>query len=133
MTQIEKITNELRERRISQKDFCESLDIKSNTFSTWKARGTSIPSKYVVRICNYFEWSTEEFLECESENQSCEQQVDSSINISNSGVNNQVHATINTNGIEKEFYSSFNNLSLSAKAKVIALVAELSEGENNEG
>lgn len=132
MTQIEKITNELQARQISQQKFCDALGIKQNTFSTWKSRGTSIPSKYIVRICNFFEWPADEFLQCDTENHEYDISNDSSINISNSGMSAHVHASIGSSGIDEDFLGSFKKLSFSDKVKVYALVAELSEGEKNE-
>ena len=72
MTQIEKVTNELKNRNINQKDFCASLNIRPNTFSAWKMRNSDIPTKYVVPICNYFGWPVWQFLNCNEENQNCE-------------------------------------------------------------
>lgn len=74
MTQTEKITNELKIRRIQQKEFCEALKIRPNTFSTWKKRNAEIPSKYIAPICNYFGWPVHEFLNEELEADICESQ-----------------------------------------------------------
>lgn len=65
MTQIEKITKELTIRGISQKDFCDAINIASNTFSTWKSRGGNVPKRNLVAICNYFEWPVSDFVEYE--------------------------------------------------------------------
>lgn len=134
MTQIEKITKELKARGISQKEFCDSLNIGESTFSTWKLRNSRIPSKHIVSVSNFFEWPVEELLKCEEEIQISESNsnqinnnMTNSNNISSKMVINQ------STGLESEFLESFNKLSFSDKSKVIALVAELSEGENNEG
>lgn len=67
MTQIEKITKELTIRGISQKDFCDAINIASNTFSTWKSRGGNVPRRNLVAICNYFGWPVSEFAEYQAE------------------------------------------------------------------
>lgn len=67
MTQIEKIDNELKTRGISQKKFCEAVNIKQNTMSTWKKRNGTVSAKYITPICNFFDWPVHEFLNCEEE------------------------------------------------------------------
>lgn len=134
MTQIELINNELNRRGISQREFCNSIQIYPSTFSTWKTRNTRIPSKYINPICNFFEWPAHLLLNCESENDAPEIVINEGINnnLNNSNITKS-NVNINAkNGIESEFLNSFNKLSFADKAKVIALVAELSEGEKNE-
>lgn len=136
MTQIEIITKELKERKISQKEFCDALHINESTFSTWKLRGSRIPSKHIVSVCNYFNWPSEVLLNCEDETPSNEFYANNS-NLIQNNLSNSNNITSNmvishSNGIESEFFKLFNSLSLSAKAKVISYATELSEGENAE-
>ena len=45
------------QKNIQQQRICEALGIKSGTFSTWKARKTDPPAKYIISICELLEVS----------------------------------------------------------------------------
>lgn len=134
MTQIDVINNELNKRGISQKEFCDAIGIFPSTYSTWKSKNKRIPSKYIVPISNFFEWPAQKLIEIDSDEKFiCESSMNNNLTNSNITSSNFTVNSSNANGLESEFLESFNKLSFSDKSKVIALVAELSEGENNEG
>jgi DNA-binding Xre family transcriptional regulator len=135
MKLINLITKIMDEKRISQKELCNSIGISTSTFSNWKIRQTDPPVKYIVPICNCLGVSHTDLIS-ESQNEDENSNIATTFNNNTFG-NNNVIASSNSNanvnsGFETEFYTSFNNLSFADKAKVIALVAELSEGEKNE-
>ncbi|MCQ2053344.1 MAG: helix-turn-helix domain containing protein, partial [archaeon] len=124
MSQIEIITNELKNRKISQKQFCDSLQIGESTFSTWKMRNSTVPSKYIIPVCNFFDWPAEKLLRCEDEVQIIEDSNSNQINnITNSKNVSSVMNVPSSSGIDEDFLGSFKKLSFSDKVKVYALVA----------
>ena len=43
----------LKKRKISQKKLCQQIGITESKLSYWLTKGKSIPSEYIVPICNY--------------------------------------------------------------------------------
>ncbi len=128
----------MEEKRISQKELCDALNIKTSTFSNWKVRQTDPPVKYIMPICNYLNVSyTDLIAQIEVEEFYPDSSEPFTLAHNNIGDNNIIGTSNSVNknpqnGIESEFFDLFNGLSLSAKAKVISLATELSEGENAE-
>ncbi len=54
---INRIISLLDENGLKPADLCKHLGIKNNVFSTWKARGTEPPTKYIIQICDFFDIS----------------------------------------------------------------------------
>lgn len=140
MKLINLILKIMDEKRVSQKELCDAIGISTSTFSNWKTRQTDPPIKYVMPICNFLEISHSDLISQASMDEynpdPSEQFTVSNTSIGNNNVigsANTVQSKSSQNGIESEFFDVFNGLSLSSKAKVIALATELSEGENNEG
>lgn len=51
MSIINKIVEIASSKNISQQILCDKMGISSGTFSTWKARQTDPPAKYLACIC----------------------------------------------------------------------------------
>ena len=109
MTQVEKINNELKIRRINQKEFCDAIQIPQNTFSSWKKRKTDVPSKYVARICNYFGWPIWQFLGCEED-------------FPNHEVQTSILNNSDASATEDEAYNLFKALPDSAKQEIMQTI-----------
>lgn len=62
MSIINKIIELAEEKSITQQAICDALGIQSGTFSTWKARETDPPAKYIACICETLGVSTEYLL-----------------------------------------------------------------------
>jgi len=54
---IERVVSILDEKKISQKEICDLLNINSSTFSTWKRRYANIPSDKIVPIADFLKVS----------------------------------------------------------------------------
>lgn len=57
MTILERVLKLLGERHITDTALCDYLGIKSGQFSTWKARKTEPPAKYIPKIAEFFSLS----------------------------------------------------------------------------
>ena len=47
------LNNILKERKITQKELCQQIGITESKLSYWLTKGKSIPSEYIIPICNY--------------------------------------------------------------------------------
>jgi transcriptional regulator with XRE-family HTH domain len=112
MNIIERITQIMDDKSLNQSDLCKALSIKDSTFSTWKARGTDPPAKYLLRICEFLNVSVDYLLGRTDEQNSPQVNVNST---------NQLDETTG------ELVTVFKGLKFSDKVKVMSLVAELSE------
>ncbi len=59
MSIIERIVQIMDVKDLSQTDLCKYLNIRDSTFSTWKARKTDPPAKYILLICKFLNVSPE--------------------------------------------------------------------------
>lgn len=57
MTILERVLKLLDERHITDTALCDYIGIKSGQFSTWKARKTEPPAKYISKIAEFFSLS----------------------------------------------------------------------------
>jgi transcriptional regulator with XRE-family HTH domain len=124
MNIIERITQIMDDKSLNQSDLCKALSIKDSTFSTWKARGTDPPAKYLLRICEFLNVSVDYLLGRTDEQNSTQQ-----INTGNVGNHSQVNVNSATqlDDTTGELVTVFKGLKFSDKVKVMSLVAELSE------
>ena len=47
------LNNILKERKITQKELCQQISIAESKLSYWLTKSKSIPSEYIIPICNY--------------------------------------------------------------------------------
>ena len=47
------LNNILKERKITQKELCQHISIAESKLSYWLTKSKSIPSEYIIPICNY--------------------------------------------------------------------------------
>lgn len=66
------LNNILKERKITQKELCQQISIAESKLSYWLTKSKSIPSEYIIPICNYLNISSSFLLtgqESDSKNQ----------------------------------------------------------------
>ena len=66
------LNNILKERKITQKELCQQISIAESKLSYWLTKSKSIPSEYIIPICNYLNISLSALLtgqEKDSKNQ----------------------------------------------------------------
>lgn len=134
MSIIERITQIMDTKNLNQSDLCKILGIKDSTFSTWKTRGTDPPAKYILLICEYLGVSVDYLLG----------RTDNKNGYNNNTIVNNGNTTINDSGIQANVVNNqpqqiqfdsttiqvaevFQSLNFTDKAKVISLLAELSQ------
>ena len=62
MTISERLFAMLDERGLRASGLCKHLGITTNMTTNWKHRGTDLPAKYVIPICEYLDCSLEYLL-----------------------------------------------------------------------
>lgn len=63
MCEINKNIQEmLKEKKLSQKNLSSFIDVSTSTVNNWLKLGRSIPSEYIIPICEFFEISPERLL-----------------------------------------------------------------------
>lgn len=112
MSIINHIVQIMDKKHLNQSDLCNKLGIRDSTFSTWKTRGTDPPAKYLLLICEYLDVSVYFLLGGEEKN---------ATNTIECSHEKQYDETTN------QVSEAFSKLNFSDKAKVMSLIAELSE------
>lgn len=127
MNIIDNIIQIMKTKHLNQRDLCDKLGISNSTFSTWKIRGTDPPAKYILLICEFLDVSADYLLGREEKNitninTANNSQIDNSTVI---GVNNGKQYDATTNQVAE----AFSKLSFLDKAKVMNLIAELTDNK----
>lgn len=63
----DRIMSVLADKRIRQKDLCNAINIPASTLNTWLKQGRSIPSEFLIPICEFLEISVNWLLIGENE------------------------------------------------------------------
>lgn len=58
MTVNQRLFHTLEQKNLKASDLSKYLNIRDSTLSSWKQRGTSPPSDYILRICEFLGVST---------------------------------------------------------------------------
>lgn len=131
MNVIERIVQILEDKHLDQSDLCKVLDIRDSTFSTWKSRGTDPPAKYILLICEYLNVSANYLLGGIDEPQTVGGHSINTGDITgdnNANINaSKEKACFESDETVSELVAVFRNLTFGDKAKVMSLVAELSQ------
>ncbi len=91
----------LEQRNLKASDLSKCLNIRDSTVSSWKQRGTSPPSDYILRICEFLGVSIQYLL---------------------TGENCETNSSLSSN--ELELLSSFKLLPEREQIKIIGIVEE---------
>ena len=131
MTLIERITQELDNKCIMHKTFCNEIGVSPSTFSNWIKRNSDPPAKYLRHICSYFEWDYADVI-----NTISNLETDLKIEVQSNNCESSSYQTRNVNSRAKrdnttdQLVEYFNSLSLVSKAKVMSYMAELKDSES---
>lgn len=134
MSIIERIVQIIDEKHLNQNELCKKLNIRNSTFSTWKTRNTDPPAKYILLICEFLNVSVDYLL-----GRTDEPHTLGGHSIKIKEIHGDHSANVNINQAEKEkatcsdsdetiseLVAVFKTLNFCDKAKVMSLIAELS-------
>lgn len=121
------IKNRAKSMGISTTSMLENLNLNKNTLSSMNSRGSWIKADSLAKIADYLDCSVDYLLGRTDSPQGISQ-----INTGNVGDNSNVNVhnekkAADSDDTISELVTEFKNLSFSDKAKVINLVAELSD------
>ena len=126
MNIAENINVILKKQNLQQKELANYLGIAPSTLNGWLKLGRSIPSEYLIRISEFLKVSTDYLLGKTNEPNKISGNQIKTGDI-NGDMNMDTNKTSQYDKTTNQVAEAFSNLDFLDKAKVMNLIAELSE------